>query len=146
MSSFYRQALTVLTSDKLASALDVEREDLKLRACYGIGSPRHLGGGAPIWNDQLLIARRLVEPGRDMSRSGTVSGIRTAAILLTFVNTCRCLTRVSRRWSRTSTPEVWITMLPWSSGASLAGPPRLTSRLAAITGPGSTRHYFQAAA
>lgn len=112
MSSFYRQALTVLTSDKLVSALDVEREDLKLRACYGIGSPRHLGGGAPIWNDQLLITRRLVEPGRDVSRSGTVSGIRTAAILLTFVNACRCLTRVSRRWSRTSTPGVWITMLP----------------------------------
>ena len=48
MSSFYRQALTVLTSDKLASALDIEREDLKLRARYGIGSPRHLRDGAPI--------------------------------------------------------------------------------------------------
>jgi len=30
MSSFYRQAFTVLTSDKLARALDVEREDPKL--------------------------------------------------------------------------------------------------------------------
>ncbi len=63
MSSFYRQAFTVLTSDKLARALDVEREDPKLRARYGIGSPRHLGDGAPMWNDQLLIARRLVEAG-----------------------------------------------------------------------------------
>jgi hypothetical protein len=63
MSSFYRQAFTVLTSDRLARALDVEREDPKLRACYGIGSPRHLGDGAPMWNDQLLIARRLVEAG-----------------------------------------------------------------------------------
>jgi len=63
MSSFYRQAFTVLTSDKLAKALDVEGEDPKLRARYGIGSPRHLGDGAPMWNDQLLIARRLVEAG-----------------------------------------------------------------------------------
>ncbi len=63
MSSFYRQAFTVLTSDKLARALDVEREDPKLRARYGVGSPRHLGDGAPMWNDQLLIARRLVEAG-----------------------------------------------------------------------------------
>jgi len=63
MSSFYRQAFTVLTSDRLAKALNVEREDPKLRARYGIGSPRHLGDGAPMWNDQLLIARRLVEAG-----------------------------------------------------------------------------------
>jgi hypothetical protein len=63
MSNFYRQAFTVLTSDRLARALDVEREDPKLRARYGIGSPRHLGDGAPMWNDQLLIARRLVEAG-----------------------------------------------------------------------------------
>ncbi len=63
MSNFYRQAFTVLTSDKLARALDVEREDPKLRARYGVGSPRHLGDGAPMWNDQLLIARRLVEAG-----------------------------------------------------------------------------------
>jgi hypothetical protein len=63
MSSFYRQAFTVLTSDKLARALDVEREDPRLRARYGVGSPQHLGDGAPMWNDQLLIARRLVEAG-----------------------------------------------------------------------------------
>jgi hypothetical protein len=63
MSSFYRQAFTVLTSDKLARALNVEREDPRLRARYGVGSPRHLGDGAPMWNDQLLIARRLVEAG-----------------------------------------------------------------------------------
>jgi hypothetical protein len=63
MSSCYRQAFTVLASDKLARALDVEREDPKLRARYGIGSPRHLGDGAPMWNDQLLVARRLVEAG-----------------------------------------------------------------------------------
>jgi hypothetical protein len=63
MNSFYQQAFTVLTSEKLAKALDVTREDPRLRERYGIGSPRHLGDGAPMWNDQLLIARRLVEAG-----------------------------------------------------------------------------------
>ena len=39
------------------------REDPRLRDRYGIGSPKPLGDGAPMWNDQLLIARRLVEAG-----------------------------------------------------------------------------------
>jgi hypothetical protein len=63
MDDVYRRAFDVLTSDKVAKALDVSREDPKLRDRYGIGSPRHLGDGAPMWNDQLLIARRLVEAG-----------------------------------------------------------------------------------
>jgi hypothetical protein len=63
MTSFYQKAFTVLTSDKLAKALDVNREDPRLRDRYGIGSAKHLGDGAPMWNDQLLIARRLVEAG-----------------------------------------------------------------------------------
>jgi hypothetical protein len=53
----------VLTSDKLARALDVSREDPRVRDRYGIGSSKHLGDGAPMWNDQFLIARRLVEAG-----------------------------------------------------------------------------------
>jgi hypothetical protein len=63
MDGFYRQAFDLLTSDKLARALDVEKEDPRIRDRYGIGSPKHLGDGAPMWNDQLLIARRLVEAG-----------------------------------------------------------------------------------
>jgi hypothetical protein len=63
MDGFYRRAFDVLTSDKVARALNVEREDPRLRDRYGIGSPKHLGDGAPMWNDQLLIARRLVEAG-----------------------------------------------------------------------------------
>jgi hypothetical protein len=63
MDDVYRRAFDVLTSDKVAKALDVSREDPKLRDRYGIGSSRHLGDGAPMWNDQLLIARRLVEAG-----------------------------------------------------------------------------------
>jgi hypothetical protein len=63
MDSVYQRAFSVLTSSKVADALDVTREDPRLRDRYGKGSPKHLGDGAPMWNDQLLIARRLVESG-----------------------------------------------------------------------------------
>jgi hypothetical protein len=63
VDSSYQRAFDVLTSDKLVQALDVEREDPALRDRYGRGSSQHLGDGAPMWNDQLLIARRLVESG-----------------------------------------------------------------------------------
>ena len=63
MESQYDRALAVLTSDKLAKAIDLENEDPRVRDRYGRGSKQHLGDGAPMWNDQLLIARRLVEAG-----------------------------------------------------------------------------------
>jgi len=59
----YRRAFDVLTSSRIVDALDVEKEDPLLRERYGKGSSKHLGDGAPLWNDQLLIARRLVEAG-----------------------------------------------------------------------------------
>jgi hypothetical protein len=63
MDDVYRHAFDVLTSDKVARALNILREDPKLRDRYGLGSSTHLGDGAPMWNDQLLTARRLVEAG-----------------------------------------------------------------------------------
>src|SRR5262249_22958960 len=48
---------------KLVEALDVTKEPVAIRERYGKGSPKHLGDGAPQWNDQLLMARRLVEAG-----------------------------------------------------------------------------------
>lgn len=63
MDSSYQKAFDVLTSSRLVDALDVEKEDPKVRERYGRGSPKHLGDGAPMWNDQLLQARRLVEAG-----------------------------------------------------------------------------------
>jgi hypothetical protein len=63
MDNAYSRAFDVLTSEKVARALDITREDPKLRDRYGVGSSTHLGDGAPMWNDQLLIARRLVEAG-----------------------------------------------------------------------------------
>ncbi|MBL8848538.1 MAG: DUF1501 domain-containing protein [Planctomycetaceae bacterium] len=59
----YRRAFEVLTSSQLVDALDVTREDPAVRARYSQGSSQHQGDGAPLWNDQLLTARRLVEAG-----------------------------------------------------------------------------------
>ena len=63
MDVCYQRAFDVLASSKLVDALDVTREPSAVRERYGRGSPRHLGDGAPMWNDQLLMARRLVEAG-----------------------------------------------------------------------------------
>jgi uncharacterized protein (DUF1501 family) len=63
MDTHYRRAFDVLTSSKLLAALDVSREPAGVRDRYGRGSARHLGDGAPMWNDQLVMARRLVEAG-----------------------------------------------------------------------------------
>ncbi len=58
------RAMGVLTSSKLLEALDVSRESEKVRARYGDGKPyQYQYDGAPTVNDQLLMARRLVEAG-----------------------------------------------------------------------------------
>src|SRR5919201_549250 len=58
------RALGVLTSSRLVEALDLSRESAKVRARYGDGRPyRYQYDGAPTVNDQLLMARRLVEVG-----------------------------------------------------------------------------------
>jgi hypothetical protein len=60
-----RRALNILTSTKLADALDLSKEDPRLRDRYGRGSPTPTGFGdaAPLQNDYFLAARRLVEAG-----------------------------------------------------------------------------------
>jgi len=63
MDAFQQQAFGVLTSSKLAEALDVEREPQALRDRYGYGTPQHQGDGAPRLMQQFLAARRLVEAG-----------------------------------------------------------------------------------
>lgn len=63
MEAHYRRAFDVLTSSKMLDALDLSKEPEKVRDRYGRGSSKHLGDGAPMWNDQLLMARRLVEAG-----------------------------------------------------------------------------------
>src|SRR5205085_4802013 len=63
--SYYRQAFGILTSSTLADALDLEKEDPRVRARYGGGStePAGYGDAGPITNDYLLASRRLVEAG-----------------------------------------------------------------------------------
>jgi hypothetical protein len=63
LDGIYHRAFDVLSSDKVAKALDLSREDPRLRDRYGIGSPEPVDDAAPRWNDQFLIARRLVEAG-----------------------------------------------------------------------------------
>ncbi len=63
MGGHYQRAYGVLASSKLVEALDVTKEPVRVRDRYGRGSTKHLGDGAPMWNDQLLMARRLVEAG-----------------------------------------------------------------------------------
>jgi hypothetical protein len=63
MDSSYHQAFEVLTSSRIVDALDLDKESPAVRDRYGRGSSRHQGDGAPLWNDQLLMARRLVEAG-----------------------------------------------------------------------------------
>jgi hypothetical protein len=63
VDTFHDRAFDVLTSSKMVEALDVTKEPERTRDRYGRGSPKHQGDGAPQWNDQLLMARRLVEAG-----------------------------------------------------------------------------------
>ena len=49
---FSRQAVEIVTSGKTRDAMDVEKEDIKVRERYGKG-----------WGEQALLARRLVEAG-----------------------------------------------------------------------------------
>ena len=58
------RALNVLMSSRLLEAMDLSKEDPKVRARYGDGKPYQFQyDGAPTVNDQLLMARRLVEAG-----------------------------------------------------------------------------------
>ena len=58
-----QQAFGLLTSSRLAEALDLTKEDPNTIARYGKGTEQHQGDGAPRINEQFLLARRLVEAG-----------------------------------------------------------------------------------
>jgi uncharacterized protein (DUF1501 family) len=61
---FTAGALGVLTSNRLADALDLTQEDPKIRERYGDGKPyQYQYDGAPTVNEHLLLARRLIEAG-----------------------------------------------------------------------------------
>lgn len=63
--AYYKQAFGILTSSRLADALNLELEDPRVYVRYGRGSeePAGYGDAGPIMNDYFLAARRLVEAG-----------------------------------------------------------------------------------
>jgi uncharacterized protein (DUF1501 family) len=65
MDTFNEQAFGLLTSSKLAEALDLSKEDPRIVARYGTGNPTIMmdGNGAPRVPQSMLLARRLVEAG-----------------------------------------------------------------------------------
>ena len=63
MDAFTQRAFDILTSSRLVEALDLSREDPKLRARYGIGDMEPIDDGPPCCMDHFLMARRLVEAG-----------------------------------------------------------------------------------
>jgi hypothetical protein len=63
MDAFSQAAFSILTSSRLVDALDVTKEDPRLRAKYGVGDMKPVDDGGPCCNDHFLMARRLVEAG-----------------------------------------------------------------------------------
>jgi hypothetical protein len=63
LDAFNQQAFGLLTSSKLLDALDIEKEDRKVRARYGKGDPKNRDDGGPKLMEHFLTARRLVEAG-----------------------------------------------------------------------------------
>jgi len=63
LDAFNQQALAMLTSSRLAEALNLDKEDLKLRERYGRGTAKKQSDGSHKLLDDFLMARRLVEAG-----------------------------------------------------------------------------------
>jgi hypothetical protein len=65
MDVFTEQAFGLLTSSRIADALDLSKEPVRVIERYGTGDPKVFmdGNGAPRVPQSLLMARRLVEAG-----------------------------------------------------------------------------------
>ena len=63
LDTIEQQALDILTSSRLAEALDLSKEDPVVRERYGKGFEKRYGDGAPRNCEHFLMARRLVEAG-----------------------------------------------------------------------------------
>ena len=63
VDAFNERAFDVLTSSKLVEALDLSREDQRLRDRYGRGFNENKDDGGPRLLDNFLVARRLVSAG-----------------------------------------------------------------------------------
>jgi uncharacterized protein (DUF1501 family) len=65
MDAYTAQAFGLLTSSRVADALDLSKEDPRVVARYGTGDPTIFmdGNGAPRVPQSMLLARRLIEVG-----------------------------------------------------------------------------------
>lgn len=63
LEEFHRQALEVLTSPRLAEALDLNREDKTARSRYGLDRSYPTEREGKTLLDQFLLARRVIEAG-----------------------------------------------------------------------------------
>ena len=63
LDAFTEQAVGILTSSKLAEALDLSKEDPRLVERYGKSDTNFRADGAPKMTENFLVARRLVEAG-----------------------------------------------------------------------------------
>ncbi|MEQ1824791.1 MAG: DUF1501 domain-containing protein, partial [Pirellula sp.] len=63
MDAFQSRAIEILTSSRMLEALDLSKEDPKVRERYGKGTEKEQGDAAPRLNEQFLLARRLVQAG-----------------------------------------------------------------------------------
>jgi len=63
LDTITQQAFGILTSSRLADALDVSKEHPEVRERYGKGESNNYGDGAPRNLEHFLMARRLVEAG-----------------------------------------------------------------------------------
>lgn len=63
MEEFHRQALEVLTSPRLAEALDLKREDDAVRRRYGLDRSYSTEREGKTLLDQFLLARRVIQAG-----------------------------------------------------------------------------------
>ena len=138
MDSFSRQAFDILSSSRLVEALDVTREDPRLRARYGVGDMKNVDDGGPCCMDQFLMARRLVEAG---ARCVTITATTSASAESGSPNSIW----PSPHSSTTSRPAACSRMFPWSSGASSDARPRSTRTAAATTGPRTIARFSRAA-
>jgi hypothetical protein len=63
LEEFHRQAIEVLTSPRLAEALDLGREDAAVRGRYGLDRSYPTERNGKTLLDQFLLARRVIEAG-----------------------------------------------------------------------------------
>ncbi len=63
MDGFTQRAFEILASRRVFDALDLSKEDPRLRARYGVGDMKNEADGPPCCMDHFLMARRLVEAG-----------------------------------------------------------------------------------